>query len=381
MLTTLISLAIIAAAAADCDYCSGHGACMTNDVCACYDNWGMGLSRDSGDCSERICPFEISWVDAPNKAGLFHKYTECAGRGTCDRSTGECECFDGYEGKACARQTCPNGCSGHGTCEYIDELPYKATWGDYSLQDYQNDPAVITYKGWDSFKSRACVCDAQYGDFDCSKRLCPYGNDILSIRDNLLVTTKYQVQSLRFVFNAGLPSASNPKTFAFTFKTRLNETFTTIPIVFDSYSPADFANDIELALLNLPNKVIDGVQVSVSMYGQTSTGAMALYGAGTNLAGAEASINITFTGNSVQGPQHPIEVETYECSTGCTPKITGLDLMTRDMNPFSNYTEAVLADYNSYECGRRGKCDYSSGTCACFTGYGGENCNTLVTLL
>jgi hypothetical protein len=60
---------------------SGHGTCLTDDVCKCYDNWGVGLSHDSGDCSERICPYELAWVDNPDRTGKFHKYAECAGRG------------------------------------------------------------------------------------------------------------------------------------------------------------------------------------------------------------------------------------------------------------------------------------------------------------
>jgi len=99
-----------------------------------------------------------------------------------------------------------------------------------------------------------------------------------------------------------------------------------------------------------------------------------------NYAVGQVVVNVTFTGPSVQGPQHMIIVEDYECGAGCTPKIDGLDLQTRYGKQSSNATEIRLADYNSYECGRRGKCDYTSGLCACFTGYTGDNCNTLTTL-
>merc|ERR1719440_373923 len=74
--------------------CSGHGKCLYDDVCQCFDNWGVGMSYDSGDCSERICPFGLAWVDTPDGDGKFHKYQECAGKGICDRDTGECECFE-----------------------------------------------------------------------------------------------------------------------------------------------------------------------------------------------------------------------------------------------------------------------------------------------
>lgn len=395
MFTFLVFSTLLATVYSACDnYCNGHGSCQVNDVCACYDNWGMGLSLDSGDCSERICPFEIAWVDTPDVDGTFHKYAECAGRGICDRVSGECQCFDGYEGEGCARQSCPNSCSGHGTCEFIDELGYRSAYNEYTTIGF-NDllaPEELKYFGWDSEKSRGCVCDPQYYDVDCSKRMCPHGNDVLALRDDLLVSMKYQVQRLAFIFNYDIPVETLParvtQTFALTFKTKLNETFTTIPIVFDplnkvdrvhSYSNhqdgiAKFANHIQLALLGLPNRVIDGVSVVANIEGKANVDTI-------GAAGAMVNVNITFTGNAVQGHQHPISVEAYECHDGCTPKITGLDLQTRTIFQTSSQNEAQKADYNSYECGRRGKCDYQTGLCECYSGYSGENCNTLVTLL
>lgn len=82
-------LSYLSYASAGCDNaCSGHGTCQLNGVCKCYDNWGLGLSHNSGDCSDKICPYEISFVDTPDKNGQRHKYAECAGRGLCNRETG-----------------------------------------------------------------------------------------------------------------------------------------------------------------------------------------------------------------------------------------------------------------------------------------------------
>ena len=425
---------------ARCDnQCSGHGTCMTDDVCQCYDNWGAGLSHDSADCSDRICPFEIAWVDTPDINGRHHKYMECAGKGICDRATGECQCFDGFEGKACARSACPNDCSGHGVCEYIEDLPYGATWNDYGnplSTTYGNQPlfsdvpVTFPYPLWDKTKSRKCVCDATYGDLDCSKMLCPYGTDVLDTKDSTyfgINDQKYQEQVILFSALSGDALGIEGQTFALTFTSRLNETFTTIPIVLTNDGTLD--NDIKLALLKLPNGVIDGVTVTSKLIlssGGTAgvndldailtrnNGAFNRYAApdttfgiaqGPNSitytglkqavlkAGIEENhrrltnspyfaIKIRFTGPSVQGPQHLLIVEDYLCGDGCTPKLSGLALETRfSKGVWSTVVEITASDFNSYECGRRGKCDYTTGLCQCFAGYIGDNCNTLTTLV
>lgn len=87
-----------------------------------------------------------------------HFYSECSNKGICDRSTGQCACFPGFEGEGCRRITCPNSCSGHGQC--------------VSLSVSNAD-----YGAWDQKKTVECQCDPGYTGADCSFRKCPLGND------------------------------------------------------------------------------------------------------------------------------------------------------------------------------------------------------------
>ena len=358
---------LISSVSAGCDNsCSGHGDCDCG-FCLCYDNWGLGMAGDTGDCSDRICPFELSWVDNP-KLGLAestydtrHRYAECAGKGLCNRETGECECFEGYEGKGCQRTSCPNDCSGHGTCEYINELTFGATEFSYQHFEFTQLDKTFTYRGFDKNKVRGCVCDPQYGDYDCSKRMCPHGNDMMDRRLNQLDDVQYQTQRITFQTSA----AQAGRTFALTFKSRLNETFTTIPIEVSTSSPVTMSSHIQSALLNLPNGVIDGVHVHSDYH--------------ENIVGTDdvISINVTFTGDSNQGQQNLLVIEDYACTDGCTPYLEGVDMTANT----GNVTEHIFADYNSFECGRRGKCDYDSGVCECFEGFTGPSCGLCTSLI
>eukprot|EP00605_Chrysophyceae_sp_TOSAG23-4_P002319 GSChrysophyteH1.ASY1.ANO1.2565.1 assembled CDS len=376
----LIAVLVATAVAGGCDNdCSGHGTCTQNGVCACWDNWGMGMGLDSGDCSQRICPFEFAWVDTPDKLGNHHRYAECSNRGICDRDSGECECFPGYEGKACARTTCPNDCSGHGRCKFIEDLPFQSTpqqFDDGSFFPQKAKTFGDAYKNWDASKTRGCQCDPEWGDVDCSKRMCQHGNDIMDQRNNLNNAQQLHVQHIQFVQDWHFT-----RTFALTFTSKLNETFTTIPIVMPASDTVqnmrNFFLDVEHALEALPNGVIDNVKVNGDMRISTwKDGAVRPWQEDTTDVDA-LYINITFQGKNVQGPQNLLTVKHIACADGCTPKLDGLDLRYDTMN----VTEIYQADYNSYECGRRGKCDYNTGICECFSGYSGLSCGTITSLV
>jgi len=124
-----------------------------------------------------------------------------------------------------------------------------------------------------------------------------------------------------------------------------------------------FLLNIRDALMRLPNRVID--RVDVAGYHDPAFN--------------RGYVNVTFTGDNVQGPQHKLTVMAYSCGDGCTPKVSGLvDYLAPGSQ---NITEVQLSDYNSFECGRRGKCDYETGVCNCFAGYSGPTCGTISCLV
>lgn len=132
--TALLLVAFAGRASAECpNLCSGHGNCDNNDQCHCYKE-GKVLNKEGNDdddvlfaqwtgadCSMLSCPRGVSWTTVSG-ATTHEKSAECSDAGICDRSTGQCECFEKYTGSACQRTKCINGCSGHGVCTSNEDL-------------------------------------------------------------------------------------------------------------------------------------------------------------------------------------------------------------------------------------------------------------------
>ena len=281
LFSAALLLTFLNSATAECpNACSAHGKCGAYDMCSCYRNWM------ANDCSERICQFGLAHVDVPkgdldSSSGALtmtalgaspvvsdvavssdmypkgtseqfpnmmdsaqvelsdtaHDYAECSNKGTCDRSTGSCQCFEGYGGSACQRATCPDTgagvCSGHGTCENIKTI---------SRWDYSN-----VYKLWDESATMGCVCDGGYEGSDCSEKICKFGADPLY--QDSFQTIRYSNWTYAIVTDSAVTAVIGNYSLVFTDTTGEDWQTAAIDI-------AATCADVITALEEIPNDVV-----------------------------------------------------------------------------------------------------------------------------
>ena len=99
---------------------------LANDKCSCYKRPNHDLAWTEHDCSGRTCPKGAAWVSVASAANEAHPEVECSNKGICNRKSGECECFENYDGIACERTVCPNDCTGRGICYTQKQLAVEA---------------------------------------------------------------------------------------------------------------------------------------------------------------------------------------------------------------------------------------------------------------
>jgi hypothetical protein len=267
------------------------------------------------------------WPGGFSASDEGHYPMECSNKGTCDRKSGMCKCFQGYSGTACQQTVCPNDCSGHGTCEKVSELrtlqPKEVTAGTVSgakgavtlatsadlttglavgdsivvgdasgaqeisavtnavitlttvlPKDFPAGTAVYLqpkYSLWDADMNRACKCDARFSGYDCSERKCPSGDDPLTVGQHA------ETQ----VVNIG---GADPKnviggSFKLVFEDSFGEKWTTvaIPVV----GATDKTADVLAALKGLPNSVVQDATVTFLAISTTGIRYMIKFDGGT----------------------------------------------------------------------------------------------------
>lgn len=166
-----------------------------------------------------------------------HWYRECSNKGLCDRGTGVCTCFEGYEGSNCQRASCPttngNVCSGHGVCKDIKTLA--------------NDDNTNLYNLWDEYVTMGCQCDKGFTGPDCSQKQCKVGVDPLYVDG--FQNTRYSNWTVQFFTRSRHEYVFG--NYSIVFSDAYGEDWQTMPIDINANCQA-----ITEALEALPNDVI-----------------------------------------------------------------------------------------------------------------------------
>jgi hypothetical protein len=284
-----------------------------------------------------------------------HFYRECSNKGTCNRGSGTCECYAGYEGEGCSRTTCPNECSGHGTCVRPIDI------------DDQ-------YVAWDAYKTQSCRCDSGYHGPDCSLRSCPSGDDPISrINDRNEIQTFTLAQRARAFDIAGaggkaldsVGSAGAGLFIALDFTDEFGDHWVTKSVDLTSTEtghPAageDIAERFEDALEALPNNVLEDVEVHATRDANV------------------IAVAVTFLHNSGDIPMLGARYR-FSASTD-TDAANGVWTENTTTGGFDGtniaIVETVAGNKENVSCSNRGLCDTGSGLCKCFAGYTDYDCS------
>jgi len=345
-----IALGLVAFVSASCpNSCSGHGRCGRYDKCSCFYRW------TGPDCSQRLCKEGLAWVDGSQADA--HSWAECSNKGICDRETGECVCYDQYDGAACERSVCPNDCSGHGQCEYIHEL---------SDHDSTN---------WDFWKIQGCKCDGDWTGTDCSQRICPWGDDPLTyVAPGSRQGTTY---TILVTHNTSFTAADgadgrNGETRVLNMNLEIVDLHGTThrsrvwnhktdSATLDTISAAE----LEALLLDIPAiHDVDSVAITEPSAGVTVQYVFRLL----------APLRLTDVRLSYRD----------ECTVaGCYPMRAAMDPEDPDDQLISVAitSDTINSLLESAECSNRGTCDYSTGQCQCFEGHYGLACEKQTILV
>lgn len=305
--------------------CNGHGYCEGSNPfdCICDNGW------QGPDCRDRTCPTWVPWGGRPiadDEVHVWENKAECANMGVCDRDTGRCKCEDGFAGAACQVLECPidsdgNTCSGNGQCVSMDTAA--------SVRDMESLFQATSYDDWDSKMIYGCVCDEGYSGYDCSLRLCPFGDDPLTLGQY------NEVQILDCICDAD-PCDDSSVSVSYR------------GVTTNAVSGNATLAELEAALDALRN-LNGGVDVTIT--GDVD-------GSSPFCSAAGVSTAITFTHNS--GDLVDLLVGTLQGSADLAVQ-TGGDVGSYDgtLNSRDGTTEYA-------ECSGRGLCDRSSGHCNCF---------------
>jgi len=341
------------------------------------------------DCSQRVCPFGVSWADTPrgdlnsdgvvkgpgtNNAGnacaagtascdyttvekdqiwgqegtteafppfktaeglvvanAGHAYAECSSKGLCDRETGTCECFPGYEGSGCQYNTCPETdgqmCSGHGVCNSALEV----SKGFYQM--------------WDKDSTQGCVCDSGYEGFDCSMRKCKPGADPMAFTGGRNLVTDNSTYIIYQVDTGPLASGlSALAKVQGTYKLSISDAFGKMWET-DDIDASSSCDTIITKIRAIPSDSFNG-KVPIRCYRQTGTRGV-LNEAGTDLTGKTGNGARTSSEYGEMDANTEIQEEEIETTSVNNPRMLVWEKIILSIGRYGTYKPMQVVMYDN----------------------------------
>lgn len=244
--------------------------------------------------------------------------------GLCDRAKGTCRCAEGFVGSACERLGCANDCSRRGRCT---SMAKRARFARSAASER------IAYSDvWDAELIQGCMCDQGFAGYDCSERVCPDGDDPLTLGQ------RNEVQLLRCLATSGA--------FALFFEGRPT-----------AWIPSSASSE-QLADALAAHPAIGAATVTFS------PGHVSVCSSTKNV------VSIEFTQNF--GPLAPLVAEmdaTMAGAGGSSIDVSADGHLALDDSLGASYV-SVKGDKEASECSGRGLCDRATGQCQCFQSFG-----------
>lgn len=234
------------------------------------------------------------------------------------------------------------------------------------------------YDLWDADKHQACICDPGFAGFDCSQRLCPRGDDPLTIGSRWCggSTCTWEIQSftlpkdLDLSLKLSVSDVFNRTYVAYTNVNTQSSEYGLGPVAPSLQAtklpgPLTVAGKIMNAIRSIPGGLFQRVEVypKAPLTDVLDDDSNVIFAA-TNDEDA-LTFRVTFTG--VTGDLPLLKVTD---ANGAAI----LDDNTDDADSEAVVFENAIGNYEGFECSKRGLCDSSRGTCKCFSGFTGAAC-------
>lgn len=435
---------VLGLASAACpNNCAGHGTCGEATQCDCYRNWF------GADCSKRICTYSAAFVDTPvgdlngdgehGPARYFdprlntkvygidfvgggqsemyshnygyarlsrttphdeaHFYRECANKGTCDRTTGACNCFPGYEGEGIFWRSF-NQAANTAQKEqvYADRMPsavhYTITFTDEYGDEHVTSLLSVEYKSICS----TTVC-LTYPDFK-TQTLQEHAE---SVNQSLGALPRSAIEN-KYVWAVGTEyktdGAAEEFTISGTGATAVKQKWMTYP---KDWKKVKGADPLSVAVDQLEYRLDEEV-IPAGCKGKDIKGTAAAQQYGLCLfvqienPGVQQALKVQYFYNPKTTSTRALTLET-EVVSGQTVGFNSKGIDETDVVPVTDPTYLVTVqdlqsdrEWNSRDgdvsklfisksitklamCSKRGLCDYDTGMCDCFSGYSGIRCD------